>query len=91
MATELSTDNSLQRYKKDLILPNYFDKFHNFCPFSTYKSHFQGTYCRLMNVLQIFFDAFHANDILTLYPTGVVIDNGFVQSVSLYIKDGVIA
>ena len=37
MATELSTDNSPQRYKKDLILPNYFDKFHNFCPFSTYK------------------------------------------------------
>lgn len=45
MATELSTDNSLQRYKKDLILPNYYDKFHYFCPVGTYKSHFQGTYC----------------------------------------------
>lgn len=86
----LAAANRLQRYNKKLKYTKEFMFFVDFFYFCACKLHTFGMYClTLRELLQIFLDAFHADNILAFEETGVVIDNGFVYCFSFYIEDSI--
>ncbi len=85
----LSADNRLQRYNKKSIYTNKSIFFAVFL-LRARKLHTLEMYClTLRELLQIFLDAFHADNILTFNISGIVIDNCFVYRFSFYIENSI--
>lgn len=53
------------------------------------KLHTPGMYCLTLRELQIFLNAFYADNILTFNISGIVIDNCFVYCFSFYIENSI--